>query len=135
MHERVISVGHAIVVTGLLILAIWSLARCVLGLMGVVTALPPVPPANPEEATTFATCTSLFAWMPLFMCAWGIWKWRRWGRILAIALCGLVIALELEGLILFGETYLASSWIAQMAVSLVLIVWLSSHPVRVKFLV
>lgn len=133
MHERTITVGHALVVAGLIVLAVWSLTRFVLGLRTMAGSFVSLPPIKGGEALGFSISISALAWIPAFICAWGIWKWRRWGQILVIALCGLLIVLELQGLIFFGRAYLAPSWIATMVVSLVLIVWLSLPPLRTRF--
>jgi drug/metabolite transporter (DMT)-like permease len=40
-----------------------------------------------ETMYAFVLAHAFLIWLPAFLCAWGVFKWRAWARRLGIALC------------------------------------------------
>ena len=57
---------------------------------------------HPQEIT-YHFVSDAFFWMPMLLCAWGIFKWRLWSRklgtvlsILSLAMLGILVSIEFQ---------------------------------------
>ncbi len=133
--ERTVRIGHGIVVGGLTILGVWSFVSFVLDIPAIVHGFQQLSP--PLKGTGVAVSIDLrslrLTWVPVLVCAWGIWKWQRWAQVLTIALCGLILVSLLVAMLLFGTAHFSAYWIARSIGAAAIIVWLILPPVRARF--
>jgi hypothetical protein len=99
-----------------------------------MTSLPRILRQHPQEITYYFVWDTLF-WIPTLMCAWGIFKWRRWARSLGIALS----ALDVLGLSIFCVTIFRSGaglyafWPLVTLIACFILVWLLLPVVRMEY--
>jgi len=67
--------------------ATWGVAL----LWGPITHIPDFIRQRPDEVSYYVLCESALS-IAALLCAWGIFKRRRWGRLLGIALCAFSFA-------------------------------------------
>jgi hypothetical protein len=101
---------------------------------GAITSLPKILREHPQEITYYFVSDALF-WVPTLVCAWGIYKWRRWSRSLGIALS----AVDFVGLgLICWSVYhsgmeLHAFWPLATLISGFILVWLMLPRVRLEY--
>jgi len=79
------------------------------------------------------TFVQAFAVMIAFICAWGIWTWRRWGQLVALFLCSIgVLAYAIGVYVTWGTEFGRLLIVAEIA-SLAISIWLLLPPVRAAY--
>jgi hypothetical protein len=89
---------------------------------------------SPEAAYSFVLAHALLIWLPAFLCAWGVFRWRAWARKTGLALSaffavagfGIWIYFRMSGRL---DTPLLVGALLAAAV----LVWLVSPPVRAEY--
>jgi hypothetical protein len=125
---------HFVIVGLLALFAIGMLIKASREAPALITALRQAPPdLHQGEAQAFLIDISFLAWIPTLLCAWGIWKWRRWAQVLTIVVCGFAILLQIEGAVFWGRPFLAHRNFIIAIVEMALVVWLLLPSVRSRF--
>ena len=129
---KVVNVGRFAVTALLIGAALWCLAYLVLNLREISASFSRMPETQPApgEALGVMIDARLVAWIPLFISAWGIFKWRQWGHILTTVLSALMVLSSIVGAISFG---IRPRNTLQGLVALMVLVWLLLPAVRVEY--
>jgi hypothetical protein len=89
------------------------------------------------RAGTFSYSLSgkVVLWVPLLVCAWGLWKWRWWGHVIAISLAGLIALASLLELVsvLVSAQYHTVYWIFVTLLAGGIFLWLLLPEVRTSY--
>jgi hypothetical protein len=74
-------------------------------------------------------------WVPFLVCAWGVWKWRWWGHVIATSLAGLVTLASLIELVLVlvYQQYHILYWILVTLFACGIFLWLLLPEVRTSY--
>jgi hypothetical protein len=71
-----------------------------------------------------------FPWALYLACAWGVWRWRQWGQIVAIALSAMEIAVVAGITAIYGPLALDRNLMLMAALNCGIVVWLVLPQVR-----
>jgi len=91
------------------------------------------------ENLSYYLPASLVLWIPLLLCAWGIWNWKGWGHVLALflaalALCWCVRWLFYIGLHDFGgRGYIRAEFLRIILILVCILAWLLLPAVRHRY--
>ena len=107
--------------------ATWGVAL----LWGTITDIPGFLRRSPNEVTYYVLSESAL-WIAALLCAWGIFRRRRWGRLLGIALCALNFATGALVYLLAREFDRGMALMTAIACST--LVWLLLPAVRAQYL-
>jgi hypothetical protein len=106
--------------------ATWGVAL----LWGTITDIPSFLRHRPNEVTYYVLSESAL-WIAALLCAWGIFRRRRWGRLLGIALCAITFA---AGALVYLLTREFDRGLALMTVvACSILVWLLLPGVREEY--
>src|ERR1700731_4588272 len=81
----------------------------------------------------FISYPTIILWIPLFFSTWGIWKWRRWGHVLAMVVCSFLILTTMYRFAsLRASGFIGTEIIGSLIVCSIL-TWLLLPTVRAKY--
>lgn len=129
--SKLVNWGHWLVAAILGVLGLYFLGGFIFALVvtrGLHASAPSV------HANTVMISLNLVAWLPLLICAWGVLRWRAWGRALTTMLCAVAILLEVEALIFRGIRGFGVPEILKVTVACLIAAWLLLPSVRTQYL-
>lgn len=131
--SKVIEWGHWLITLFLAFLGIWFLLESIRQVPQVVQTLRQARPAGGDTQVGFLLDIRFVAWAPALLCAWGLYRWRRWGQVLTIVFCGVTMLLYGQGLAFFGRSFFSVRWIGTLLAAALIVSWLMLPPVRQRF--
>jgi hypothetical protein len=88
-----------------------------------------------ETMYGFVVAHAFLIWLPAFLCAWGVFKWRAWARKLGIGLCVFFAAVGFGLWIYFHMVgRLDTPLLVMVLLACTAFVWLILPPVRAEYL-
>jgi hypothetical protein len=82
----------------------------------------------------FALAHAFLIWLPAFLCAWGVFRWRPWARKLGIVLCAFFAAVGFGVWIYFQIAgKLDAPLLVMVLLACTAFVWLILPPVRAEY--
>jgi hypothetical protein len=103
-------------------------------LWSALTSLPRILREHPQEITYYFVWDAFF-WIPTLMCAWGIFKWRRWARSLGVALSAVdLLLLSFICLSIYRSgAGLYAGWPLMTLIACFILIWLLLPAVRTEY--
>ena len=85
------------------------------------------------ETSSYFIPGGVVLWIPFLLCAWGIWRWRRWGYTLAFVLCSLVMAALGRWLAIVDRPSITGFEVVVTVLTLCIFLWLLIPAVRTLY--
>jgi hypothetical protein len=128
--SKIVNWGHWLVGAFFVFLSASMLWHPLTGLPKLLQLLRHYPPYM-----TYVVVEDALTWAAVLICGWGIFRWRRWGRVLGIVLSAYLLAVCVTGLTYFQQGIRASWPLFLLGlISCSVFIWLFLPAVRAEYL-